>query len=431
MAKNVLLMSHGITGATGFANQLWLQSRALVEEGYEVLVVHRDYRGEAINIPKGSGVKLNSGKDLDGITILPIGQQQWGEDVIPYYIGKYQVDYVHTLGDIWCYQYLKDVPRRHDWKWMAHYVFDTENMVSFWHDSIKNADISVVPSKNSFEMISHYGHKNIKYIPHGINTEVFKPCTFEEKKEFRNELGIPENAFVIGMVAHNQVRKMTNRILEAFNIFVKEMGNKDAILVMHCLPKDANGWDLLQMIKDRGIGANVLFTDKNAKGFADIMVPEQTMRKLYCSMDIHALSTGGEGFGIPTVEAMSCGIPNITTAYCTGKEFLMEKNADDKLVNERGIAVPYIDIDHHHTGGVWAKIDVPKMAEAFMLLRKNEDMAKQMGMKSRKFVVENYDFEIIKKQWKELYKDFDSFVDGLRMDGIKKHQDSLRAVRVV
>jgi glycosyltransferase involved in cell wall biosynthesis len=430
MAKSVLMMSHGITGVTGFSNQLYLQSRALIEAGYDVYALHRDYRGEPIVFPKDCTAVTTGGRKLEGLTFLPIGTQQWGEDVIPYYLSRYKIDYVHTLGDIWCYQFLRQMPKASGTKWLAHYVFDTENVVGFWNDCVAAADISVVPSQNSFDMLSKNGHKNLKYVQHGIDTNTYKPATFDEKMAFRDEIGIPRDAFVIGSVAHNQYRKMVYRLIDAFHMFLKT--NPKSLLIMHCLPKDATGWDLPQIIKDRGLLNNIVFTDKAGKGIGDIHVPESEMRKFYCSMDIHALSTGGEGFGVPIVEAMACGIPNVVTDYTTTKEFLTEKSVGedgkDAFLNTRGIAVPITEIEVHHTGGIWAKINTPLMAKAFTYLKDNDGEAKQMGMKARKFAVENYDNELVKTKWKELYKDFDAFAENAK--GLNKDTNALKIMRI-
>lgn len=413
MSERILMTSHGITGATGFANQLWLQSRALIEAGYDVYALHRDYHGEALMIPKGSGVTMESGKEFDGLTVLPFGSQPWGEDILPWYINKYKIDYVHTLGDIWCYQYIRGIQKRHNWKWLAHYVFDTENMVGFWNENVDGADLAVVPSKISLDLCKKYKHENVQYIPHGVNTDIFKPATDEEKTELRERYLIPKDTFVIGMVAHNQYRKQVHRLVEAFDMFVKR--NPRSLLVLHCLPRDQTGWDLPQILKDRGLLANVLFTDKSSKGIGDVHVPESEMRKLYCVMDVHALPTGGEGFGVPIVEAMACGIPNVVTDYTTTKEFLCEESIDDlgkkSYTSTRGIAVPYVDSELHHTGGRWAKIDIPALASALQYLKDNESEAKQMGMKARKFAVENYNQDLVKQRWKEVYNDFDSLVE--------------------
>jgi len=209
---------------------------------------------------------------------------------------------------------------------------------------------------------------------------------------------------------------MIFRLIDAFQKFL--INNPKSMLVMHCLPRDQTGWDLPQILRDRGLLNNVVFTDKASKGVGDIHVPESDMRKLYCTMDVHALSTGGEGFGVPIVEAMACGIPNVVTDYCTTKEFLTEQSVGDDgnpvFTNVRGISVPINEVEVHHTGGIWAKVNTGAMAKAFQYLKDNDGEAKQMGMKARKFAVETYDNELVKEQWKELYRNYDSFVETNR-----------------
>ena len=46
------------------------------------------------------------------------------------------------------------------------------------------------------------------------------------------------------------------------------------------------------------------------------------MAHLYNCMDVFVLPTAGEGFGIPTIEAMSCGVPICVTNYTTGYELI-------------------------------------------------------------------------------------------------------------
>ena len=38
--------------------------------------------------------------------------------------------------------------------------------------------------------------------------------------------------------------------------------------------------------------------------------PDEEMVDIYNMMDVFALPTAGEGFGIPTIEAMACGKPS-------------------------------------------------------------------------------------------------------------------------
>lgn len=428
MPKRVLLTSHGITGVTGFANQLYLQARALVEDGHEVLVLHRDYRGEPIVFPPDCNAVTAGGRPLNGMTFLPAGAHQWAEDIMPYYINRYKVDVVHTLGDIWCYHYIAGIQKHHPWYWLFHTVNDTEGWVGFWDFGFLNSDISVVPSLSTYEITQKRGLKWCRYIPHGIDTKTFVPSTDDEKRIFRKEIGIPEDAFVIGMVAHNQLRKAINRLIDAFEIFVKgNPANRRSVLVLHCLPRDSQGWDLIQILKDKDLLGNTLFTDKSAKGLADVFVPEKELRKLYCSMDIHALSTGGEGFGIPIIESLACGIPTVMPAYTTGREFLQSQDENGQWRNDVGFAVRWTEYETHHTGGIWCKVDVKELASTFQYIKDNYSEAKVMAMKGRKRVIERYDNEVVKKMWKELYNNFDNIVEERRREVTK---DGLRAMRV-
>lgn len=425
--KRILTVSHGITSVTGFANQHYLLDRALMEAGWEVFSCHRDYRGEPITFAPGT--KTEGGRDLSNLTMLPWGMQLWLEDRLEMYIEKYQPDYVFTLGDIWCYQYIREFHRNHNWRWIAHYVFDTENMVSIWNKSLQSADWCVVPAKFADELVRVNRHQNVSYIPHGIDTNTYAPCTPEEKKEFRKKLDVPQDAFIISCVAHNQQRKMMSRLLQAFTLFSRK--NPDAYLFLHMSPIDQNGWNLPVLIKDFGIAERVLFTNKGAKQVGDLFTPERELREFYCASDVHALSTGGEGFGVPLVEAMACGIPNVTTHYTTAEEFLCDVSTDAKgkklITQSRGVCIPYTDIEFHHTGGIWALIDVVKMAEAFQMLKDNPTTRYEMGIKAREFAVEHYDSELIKNYWREFFANIDGKIAELEA---KNDASQLRSVRV-
>jgi glycosyltransferase involved in cell wall biosynthesis len=424
--KTALLISFGYTAVTGFSNQTWLLSRALVEDGWKVYVAHREYRGEAITFENPT--KTESGRELTGTTMLPWGNAPWGEDIIPAYISNYKPNIVFTLGDIWCYQYMKKIPRtaENPWNWIAYYEFDTENMVYTWNESLKNADISVVPAKFSYNMCLASGHKNIVYVPHSVDTKIFEPTTPEEKNALKKKFGFKETDFLIGCVSHNQPRKKLYRLLHAFKLFTMNGKNPDAKLFLHTTPIENGGWDLSLIAKDEGIADKVFFTNKASKMFGDVHTSEREIRDYYCSLDIHALPTGGEGFGVPLIEAMSCGIPNVATAYTTPKEFFCNLTEDGQLVNIRGFCIPYTDLEAHPSNGMWALIDVRLMAQTFQSIKDNPNMGHDMGQRARQFVIENYDIELVKGMWKNLFNNVDKYI--IKEEPVDSMQ--LRAVNV-
>ena len=88
---------------------------------------------------------------------------------------------------------------------------------------------------------------------------------------------------------------------------------------MHCDPRDPQGPDLIQLSINLGIDKNVRFT--KMLGY-DWGVPDEKLCEIYNSFDIHTLSTTGEGFGVPTLESMGCGVPNVLPDYTTSRELL-------------------------------------------------------------------------------------------------------------
>jgi len=154
------------------------------------------------------------------------------------------------------------------------------------------------------------------YIPHGYDKKLFFPI---DKNEAKRKLGL-QGKFVVGTVARNQGRKMLDRTIKAFAIFCRD--KPDAVLLMHTDPTDiAAGIDLNQLITRFQLQNRVFYTGTTFYKSFDY----NKMNEIYNAMDLFFLSTSGEGFGIPTIEAMACGVPQVVTDYTTTKELVTDK----------------------------------------------------------------------------------------------------------
>ena len=137
-------------------------------------------------------------------------------------------------------------------------------------------------------------------------------------------------------------------------------------------------------------------------------------------MDVHALPTGGEGFGIPTVEAMSCGVPNVICNYTTSYELVgadkpecppemlkpLGRDGGDKLIeSNRGFLVPYKDLMWDtpiRAAPLRALWDEHKGADALEYYYKNRDVLKEHGKNARKYAQKYYDWNTsIGPKWKD------------------------------
>jgi D-inositol-3-phosphate glycosyltransferase len=143
-------------------------------------------------------------------------------------------------------------------------------------------------------------------IPLGVDLDIYSPFP---QAEARAIIGYPiTEGFFVGNINRNQPRKRLDLMVKYFCEWVKEYKIPDARLCLHVAPTGDKGWDLEQLMHYYGI-RNRLFLFQPQDMFAG--ATDEWMRYLYCSFDVMATTTQGEGWGLPTLEGMACGIPQI------------------------------------------------------------------------------------------------------------------------
>ena len=145
------------------------------------------------------------------------------------------------------------------------------------------------------------------YVPHGVDTEVFRPG---DPHAYRDSLhGVTGETFVIGLCAMNRdvSRKSFQEQFLAFATFHRR--HPDSFLAVHGSP--GGGLNLNAMAARLGISTAVGFPDSYSYDMG-LITPEM-MAAWYNGLDVLSLCSYGEGFGLPLIEAMACGIPVITT----------------------------------------------------------------------------------------------------------------------
>jgi glycosyltransferase involved in cell wall biosynthesis len=159
------------------------------------------------------------------------------------------------------------------------------------------------------------------YVPHAVDTKVFYPDR-DNIKNYRAGLKIPEDAFVVGMVACNQglpSRKAFPQVFQAFSEFHKR--HSDALLYVHGDVFGRNqGVNLLELAKACDVPASALATSDQLS--LHLGIPQELVAGVFNSFDVLAMPSFGEGFGIPLIEAQACGVPVITTDWTAMTELV-------------------------------------------------------------------------------------------------------------
>ena len=113
-----------------------------------------------------------------------------------------------------------------------------------------------------------------------------------------------KNKFLFLWINRNARRKMPGTLIWWFKEFLDDVGHDKAVLLMHTDAQDPHGQDLPHLIEHLGIqnGQVYLSTAK---------VSPQELAAMYNTADFTINISDAEGFGLATMESLSCGTPII------------------------------------------------------------------------------------------------------------------------
>lgn len=153
----------------------------------------------------------------------------------------------------------------------------------------------------------------VTYVPHGINTETFKPLTSEEDlkkiQDLKKELfGKKDYKFIVFYNNRNIRRKQTATIMLAYRAFCDNLPPEDAkkcLLFMHTNAVDENGTDLKACKEAMCPDYDVIYSEAK--------IPPDALNRYYNIVDVTINLSDNEGFGLGTAESISAGTPIAVT----------------------------------------------------------------------------------------------------------------------
>ena len=275
---------------------------------------------------------------------------------------------------------------------------------------LNKIDHPVMMAKFGQKQVKDYYNIDTHHIPHGVNSKEFHPINTSERKALRQRLGI-DDKFVIGVVARNQPRKNLDRTIKAMRLIADKIPN--AVLFLHLDPNDPAQpmFKIHDLVKKYNLENRIVYSGMNSyTGF-----PQKEMNNVYNLMDVFLLTTSGEGFGVPIIEAMSCSVPVIATDYTTTPELVLNNKAGlgIKLSGVETIDMFNTDSKEYDVlafngtmTGSWEVergiCDIKHCAEQVEKLYLDPKLRKELGENGRSAVLENYDFSLVGKRWEDL-----------------------------
>lgn len=327
---------------------------------------------------------------LDGIPMFPLGKDLWGKDKVEAYYRLFNADIYITNFDVWAMPEMA----RMNVRWVPYVPVDHEPCPEPVLEALKGAYRVASYSESASKLLSDGGIESVP-ISVGVDTKIFKPN--EKREELRKRAGYSPDDFVVGIMAMNKgQRKNFPEMFDAFSRFKKRHPN--AKLFAHTDPLRPDGINLIKVAERYGIINDIILSDVT---MLELGYPTEMIADMYNTFDVLLMTTAGEGFGMPIIEAQACGVPVITNNFTTGKEL----NAHPELVVEP--RSKFMDA----LVSFQAETDVEKAVEALeTVYMKPRGHYKDSSVK----YVQKYDWDVVAKGWEKFFNEIEADL------GIKK-----------
>ena len=341
----------------------------------------------------------------------PIKTEEWGDDWVIYPVDGFgSPDVIRSIirnekpALLW---FMTD-PRFYEWLWkiedeirplmpMVYYhVWDNYPYPVFNRKFYLSNDFIATISKVTDDFVKTVAPEvEREYVPHAVDSEVFKRLTDEEMSHYKKKhFGDDKDKVTFFWNNRNARRKMSGSLVWWFKEFLDQVGHDKARLIMHTDPKDPNGPDLEAYVHELGLTKGEIM-------FSRAKVQPQDLAVMYNIADCVINISDAEGFGLATLEALSCETPIIVNM--TGG--LQEQVTDGKDWFGVGLEpaskavigsqqVPFIYEDRV------SKEDF--LAAMNKIYKMTDKQRHKLGKKGRKHVEKNYNFENFHKSWERI-----------------------------
>jgi len=355
-------------------------------------------------------------KDEYGNKNLSVRYDAWAGDCLGDYLRSFKADCFISIFDLWLSQcnFIPGLMKELKIPWIAHITINSAPLSPYLAGKLLETTIIVAPSKFNYSVLQEAGFQKSVYIPHGYDPAKFYPSSEAEKQQMKEKLEL-EGKFIFLCVNRNKgVQKNYLDLFYAYKIFLEAnpKAKKDSVLLMLNDPQEPEGVNLFHARQRYGLQENIKwikmkpspdweflepYPENNVTAFyhhANMHFKEDMMRKIYGIADVHIITSQGESFGLPIVESMACGIPNIFCEHSTGPELIGESKGGLLAKVKTTLSTPLLS-------EIWLP-DPQSIAEKMQLLYTDESLRKTCSENGMKFVKQNYTWDTIIPKWIKL-----------------------------
>lgn len=347
----------------------------------------------------------------------------------------FKPDIVFDVRDYWMYSYQETTALKKYFSWVIMPTTDSAPQKTDWLYTFANADL-IVPytdwaKKVLNDSCGHLINLYPKIVNAGINPHEFYPV--ENKTEHKLKY-FGKDCNVIGLVMRNQKRKLMADILLSFRKYLNKLKDNNlhdeyekAVLYLHTSYPEENGWDLPALLLEHGVIDKTYFTyhcqkckqffpskfqgsltscsNCNAKSAAFTSpsngVKTNQLNEIYNLFDIFVQCAICEGFGMPQIEAASCGVQLASVDYSAMTEIVEKLN---------GIKIPVARLFREmETNADRANPDIDAMSNIFFeyFILTPSEVKKEQSKIIREKCSSIYSWDNVYSVWDECFQSVD------------------------
>ena len=225
--------------------------------------------------------------------------------------------------------------------------------------TMERCDIAITVNRATEKYLKEFVDKeNVRIIPLGVDTKFFKYST-------------PPNNYEILAVGIHIKRKGFDYLIRTMKEIVKEYPEAK----LHITSQGPQTENLKRLVKSLDLEKHVIFHGR---------VSDEKLLELYRNCRVFVHPSISESFSPVRLEAMAVGRPVVATTAASG--------ADEMIKNGK-------------TGFLIPPADEEAIVKAVLKIFDDYDLTIRMGRNARKIVEEKYDWDLIAKEYYNVYRE--------------------------
>ena len=251
-------------------------------------------------------------------------------------------------------------------------MLETDGLPAEWVRQANQMDEVWAPSHFNLATFRDSGvARPIHVVPLGVDPNYFHPGIAARRMSTR---------YTFLSVFEWGERKAPELLLRAY---AAAFGPRDDVLLVLKIDNRDPGVHVAQQIAALGLPAD----GPQVALLLNHELPAYQLGSLYRSADCFVLPSRGEGWGMPILEAMACGLPAIATDWSAQTEFMRPEICYPLRVRA---LVPAVARNPYYAGFAWADPDFEHLVECMRYVYHHRDQARAVGLRAAEAVAREW-----------------------------------------